>query len=724
MGLTQTLLGLVVLAVCHCSTHRQEIPRYHDLLKQGFSKLVTRESDQNVLDRYDVRTLIQRMVSAEALLSRKETGLDLSAAKISEPCSVGVKLLEDGLQQRSLWAIKMLDSFFKIPSGVLDGDIIWPGQYDECIKINQAFNDRLTYNMTFLIHGKYFLAGLQIPVDLIKTNVSMRVGLCLPDVCDEADVRELLEYYLGILFTNMTSKYEVKSVSHPETKFERTPEFIIASVICSVVGFLLLVGTLYDMFIYQRPEHSDIVRGRFNKPDIEPPILNSDTAHLLSDSSQGTLIHRVLHNRKLGKFLLTFSISTNGGKVLSTEAPPPTSVQAVNGVRVLSMSWVILGHTYIFLISSIKNLIPVAPELIHRWTFQIVLNAIFSVDSFFLLSGLLVSYLTLHELEKRNGKINWLLFYFHRFWRLTPPLMLVLLVYTAYFQYWGSGPLWPPRSPDHDQCSQYWWRNLLYIQNFFPLSEECVAWGWYLANDMQFYIISPLLIYPLYRKPLIGYIICFALVLMQAIYRGIISVNLKMTMNSSTNQEKFFDELYQRPYARIAPYVVGVLTGFFIWKSRRQVRMPKCVALLGWVIALGCVSAVIFGTTHENSGHKNPLSVDALYNSLSVLTWSLGLAWIIFACNTGYGGFINTFLSAGIWSPLSRLTYCAYLVHPVIMFMYSLCQRYTLYATDINMIFLFLGFWMCTYGIAFFVSMAFEAPMIGLERLLLKQKSS
>lgn len=64
----------------------------------------------------------------------------------------------------------MLDSFFKIPSGVLDGDIIWPGQYDECIKINQAFNDRLTYNMTFLIHGKYFLAALLIPVDLVSNN--------------------------------------------------------------------------------------------------------------------------------------------------------------------------------------------------------------------------------------------------------------------------------------------------------------------------------------------------------------------------------------------------------------------------------------------------------------------------------------------------------------------------------------------------------------------------
>ena len=37
----------------------------------------------------------------------------------------------------------------------------------------------------------------------------------------------------------------------------------------------------------------------------------------------------------------------------------------------------------------------------------------------FLSSGLLVSYLSLKEMKKRGGalKFNWLLFYFHRFWR-------------------------------------------------------------------------------------------------------------------------------------------------------------------------------------------------------------------------------------------------------------------------------------------------------------------
>ena len=28
---------------------------------------------------------------------------------------------------------------------------------------------------------------------------------------------------------------------------------------------------------------------------------------------------------------------------------------------------------------------------------------------------------------------------------------------------------------------------------------QCIQWTWYLANDMQFYIVSPLFIYVLYR---------------------------------------------------------------------------------------------------------------------------------------------------------------------------------------------------------------------------------
>ena len=37
--------------------------------------------------------------------------------------------------------------------------------------------------------------------------------------------------------------------------------------------------------------------------------------------------------------------------------------------------------------------------------------------------GLLVTYTTLMKLGKSKGKMNWLMFYFHRYWRLTPALL-------------------------------------------------------------------------------------------------------------------------------------------------------------------------------------------------------------------------------------------------------------------------------------------------------------
>ena len=47
------------------------------------------------------------------------------------------------------------------------------------------------------------------------------------------------------------------------------------------------------------------------------------------------------------KILLCFSVYTNGGKILSTEQPPG-AITCLHGIRFLSMTWVILGHTGAF----------------------------------------------------------------------------------------------------------------------------------------------------------------------------------------------------------------------------------------------------------------------------------------------------------------------------------------------------------------------------------------
>ena len=50
------------------------------------------------------------------------------------------------------------------------------------------------------------------------------------------------------------------------------------------------------------------------------------------------------------KVFLAFSVYTNGSKLLCT-TQPSSSLTCVHGIRFLSMTWVVLGHSYIFPIS-------------------------------------------------------------------------------------------------------------------------------------------------------------------------------------------------------------------------------------------------------------------------------------------------------------------------------------------------------------------------------------
>ena len=55
--------------------------------------------------------------------------------------------------------------------------------------------------------------------------------------------------------------------------------------------------------------------------------------------------------------------------------------------------------------------------LFQRFEFQAVNNAFVSVDTFFLMSGCLVSYLMFKEMDKTRGRINFLVMYIHRYLR-------------------------------------------------------------------------------------------------------------------------------------------------------------------------------------------------------------------------------------------------------------------------------------------------------------------
>lgn len=95
---------------------------------------------------------------------------------------------------------------------------------------------------------------------------------------------------------------------------------------------------------------------------------------------------------------------------------------------------------------------------------------------------------------------------FHRFCRIIPAYLVAMLIYWKIIALTGSGPLWPILVDRTNEC-EYMWRNVLFIENLFSLWDDmhvCFAWGWYLSNDFQLFIISLLLIFIYAKHALIG----------------------------------------------------------------------------------------------------------------------------------------------------------------------------------------------------------------------------
>ena len=93
----------------------------------------------------------------------------------------------------------------------------------------------------------------------------------------------------------------------------------------------------------------------------------------------------------------------------------------LDGIRFISISWVALGHTTAELSTKpMRNSIGIITNYVKEYqSWNMILNAFWSVDSFFCVSGCLVTYLTLKEMEKSKGKINLFFFYLHRYLRYT-----------------------------------------------------------------------------------------------------------------------------------------------------------------------------------------------------------------------------------------------------------------------------------------------------------------
>lgn len=130
------------------------------------------------------------------------------------------------------------------------------------------------------------------------------------------------------------------------------------------------------------------------------------------------------------------------------------------------------------------------------------------------------------------------------------------------------------------------------------------------------------------------------------------------------------------------------------------------------------LAIVIFLPHHSFQGEPTSLLFSCLYLSLHRIVWSLAFGWIVYACSTGQGGFINSILSYEAFTALSSLSYLAYLIHPILMLYHTGMVRERVQLSHYQLLNTFLARVILAFSSAYVLYVMVELPFANIEKYL------
>lgn len=377
--------------------------------------------------------------------------------------------------------------------------------------------------------------------------MKFRIGICVPSTCNDSDMESISNALSSSLRLNITINTCGVKQSQPVTTHQ-----VVGGSLVGLIVAVVMAATLFD---YSKMSWEKVIRQQkeivllsVNNLDIRSPTGKSDfrdgTIPMCQEEQRSEADSVWRSFSILVNFGLYFRSRSDESEQKSrcidmkcqdsccragchckphgqTERSPTVLINCLNGIRVLSLCWVIVANSYITLDPRATKRLTKTREAPRDFLFQMIAQASLAIETFFFLSGLLMSvsfarkfklieYADSRSQPTRTSHLShmsrWIRFYLHRYVRLTPPTMLVI-AFTMFAFRFGDGPLWMEVTHKaHQSCGQNWWRHLLHVANYIDTRQMCFIHYWYIAADMQLFLLAPVLLFLIYRYKILGYL--------------------------------------------------------------------------------------------------------------------------------------------------------------------------------------------------------------------------
>ncbi|XP_050533851.1 nose resistant to fluoxetine protein 6-like isoform X2 [Daktulosphaira vitifoliae] len=542
------------------------------------------------------------------------------------------------------------------------------GVYDECIDVE------------YPIHGQYCLADIKLyastkrnfsvsPLQVSKNlenawdeilgwvdhpnqmsrNV-LKFGICIPESCKALDLENSLQSTLDQVFLpeNVKAIASVNPImcSLGKDLYPYTRGYYTTSGVFLIFGLTCCVATIVH------------IKYLFKIKKKDPIQCNG--------------------------ILQSFSIIKNGNELLLFDKDNVLNI--FNGFKFVVMLFILFGHRFMHLIGTPQSY-PKDFEIIYVNGPAILLTSMNLVDPYFFMSGFL-AYKMLYPTLIGKGSFFYKIFMpiIYRIVRMLPGYIVVMAFTAQLLPHFGNGPFWQQKTwNEANLCKDYWWTNILFINNFIDVKYQCLIISWYVTCDVHFYILGVIILYSYIqnRKWGIGMLlllICLSLILPFYItfitkLDGVLKVNIPFLENPRSSMT--FNKIYRPSYLRATPFLVGIAIAFLVEKLKEtKFKMSYKVVFIGtfFITVIGLWAQFYGAIFYKKTKLYDPVE-NALYASVSHCTWTVLACWLA-VCHftTGYGP-LTKILSNRLVVPLGRLSYCVFLVNLTVMTISAGSQR-------------------------------------------------
>lgn len=445
-----------------------------------------------------------------------------------------------------------------------------------------------------------------------------------------------------------------------------------------------------------------------------------------------------------------YSIVNNAEQFFKiSEGQLKNDILCLNGIRCITMSWIIITHTMQYNDWSAFARIREVETHLQSLINQPLFNASYLVDTFFVVSGLLTSFSSFkckqNERDQARNKhadddnssllkqFSSKSYLIGRYLRLTPQILFVSLLFILLpLASRSGGPHWYTITGEYSEnCSENWWINLLHIQAFYRSNEMCNFVSWWISVDMFYHLFALALILAILNfGHKIGFISCSILVIgygfTHAIrhYRDQLPPNLLSTIpQTGAMWSKMTLEFFWTPQAHTFPFFLGFYIGYLMVRREKFLNawLNTKRSIVCWIITTCLLVMVSYGTYFWVVGKWNyPRLVSTIFYIICPIIWATCLSWIIVACHFGFGGWINQMLSCKLFIILGKASYIVYLSHFLVLFTFFGSQNLLLEPTQLVMFYVIFGNICLSMLFGSILCIVFEMPWLKTQKRLMR----